>query len=111
MMSDQQSNKSGKRTSDRKRKYSGKGGSTKRNPKRGPPGILLTCETGREFKCRNEGLDIINHYFAGENGDNDEKDETSLSLEEELKMLKSRNKKSGSSRFDVYETGVYSIAS
>jgi THUMP domain len=29
------------------------------NPKRGGPGILITCETGREFKARREGLQIL----------------------------------------------------
>jgi tRNA(Ser,Leu) C12 N-acetylase TAN1 len=29
------------------------------NPKRGGPGILLTCETGREYKARNEALEIL----------------------------------------------------
>ena len=29
------------------------------NPRRGGPGILFTCETGREFKARREGLEIL----------------------------------------------------
>ena len=33
--------------------------STPQNPKRGGPGILLTCETGREFKARREALQIL----------------------------------------------------
>ena len=72
--------------------------------------MLLTCETGREFKCRAEGLDIIDHYFADENQGNAEEEETPLSLEEELEMLKSKNKKSKSSRFHFYETGGYRIS-
>jgi tRNA acetyltransferase TAN1 len=34
------------------------------NPKRGGAGFLLTCETGRERKCKREGLDIISHYYS-----------------------------------------------
>jgi tRNA(Ser,Leu) C12 N-acetylase TAN1 len=29
------------------------------NPRRGGPGILFTCETGREYKARREGLEIL----------------------------------------------------
>jgi tRNA acetyltransferase TAN1 len=32
---------------------------TTQNPKRGGPGILLTCETGREFKARREALQML----------------------------------------------------
>lgn len=32
-------------------------------PKRGGPGFLLTCEAGRESRCRGEGLDLIRHYY------------------------------------------------
>ena len=31
--------------------------------KRGWPGVLLTCERGREIKCQREGLDILSHYL------------------------------------------------
>jgi tRNA(Ser,Leu) C12 N-acetylase TAN1 len=34
-----------------------------RQPKRGGPGFLLTCEAGRESRCRGEGLDLIRHYY------------------------------------------------
>jgi tRNA acetyltransferase TAN1 len=74
-----------------------------RNPQRGGPGVLLTSEAGREHKCQVQGLDILNHYAT--HGDSNEgQNNTSLSLEEELKMLKSREAK-GSSMFGVYETG------
>eukprot|EP00978_Attheya_sp_CCMP212_P003397 scaffold7003_cov60-Attheya_sp.AAC.1 len=36
---------------------------SKKNVRRGGPGILLTCETGREFKCQREGLEILRHYY------------------------------------------------
>ena len=75
------------------------------NPKRGGPGILLTAETGREFKCQREGLEILGHYSAESIAEAaTEKESTSLSLEDELKILKS---KKGNSHpgFAVYETG------
>lgn len=34
-----------------------------RNPRRGGPGFLLTCDVGREVKCAREGKDIISHYY------------------------------------------------
>jgi tRNA(Ser,Leu) C12 N-acetylase TAN1 len=96
-----------------------KWGVINRRPKRGAPGMLLTCETGRERKCQREGLDILNHYLTtpdtaatsdhditsinphqGQEGDTT----TTLSLEEELKLLKSKKGSSESSSFGVYET-------
>jgi tRNA(Ser,Leu) C12 N-acetylase TAN1 len=41
-----------------------KQGNHKNNPKRGGPGMLLTCETGRERKCQNEGIDILTYYLS-----------------------------------------------
>lgn len=35
----------------------------KRNPQRGGPGVLITCERGREFKATREGTEILRHYF------------------------------------------------
>ena len=52
----------------KKRKYIDCGGGKKNKrkwwaansrPKRGSPGVLLTCETGRERKCQREGLQKI----------------------------------------------------
>ena len=34
------------------------------NPKRGKPGILVFCETGREKKCIAEGMEILDHYYT-----------------------------------------------
>ena len=84
---------------------------SKRNPKRGGPGFLLCCETGREIKCQREALDILNYYYfqVAMDGTNDsaEKSSTiveddcsqneghskewkkSLSMEEEIALLKS----------------------
>ncbi len=84
------------------------------NPKRGGPGVLLTCETGREKKCRQEALDILNHYHGRHdahtatkaNGKCDDMPSTgkkSLSLDEEIKQLQT---KKVSQIFSVYETGV-----
>lgn len=119
----------------KKRKYyasAASGGSSffhskHRNPKRGPPGMLLTCETGRETKCQREGLEILMHYYNGRDGneDNDSAntadssqvpptvDSKPLSLEEELKQLQQSNKnkkknKNSNDQTDplqVYDTG------
>ena len=94
------------------------------NPRRGGPGILMTCDTGREFKCQREGLEIIHHYFekycsrnakddANNNdagrGEEDTKDDEPLSLEEELKQLQAhQSKKTPSDKpqnFGIFETG------
>ncbi len=88
------------------------------NPKRGPPGILLFCETGRERKCLNEAMEILNHYYysidnkngggsssgnGSEGGvDDNGKAEKVMTLEEEIAMLKQQKKKAP---FHVYETG------
>ena len=75
--------------------------------------MLLTCETGREQKCQREGLEILNYYLPATNTaetsenqvDGDEEDGTAeLSLEEELKRLKSKKGSSEQSRFGVYDT-------
>jgi tRNA acetyltransferase TAN1 len=89
-----------------KRKYHDRGGKKYRkpNPRRGGPGVLLTSETQREHKCKVEGLDILKHYVTRDDSDKGEEDK-SLSLEEELKMLKSKEAVARSSMFDVYETG------
>jgi tRNA(Ser,Leu) C12 N-acetylase TAN1 len=115
-----------------KRKYRAKNHSNdnQRNPKRGGPGVLLTCETGREKKCRQEAIDILNHYYRmevrtnknsnnnkqgdGDNGDDDDDDathgedgnddNTPLSLDEEIKQLQTKKKEK--QIFSVYETGV-----
>ncbi|VEU33874.1 unnamed protein product [Pseudo-nitzschia multistriata] len=120
-------------TASKKRKYfdrGGGGGGHKRKwglltrPRRGNPGVLLTCETGREQKCKREGLEILNHYHrsaspgAGGSGsagegesennnddDNDDDRDQPLSLEEELSLLKSKKgSPDASSAFGEYET-------
>lgn len=35
----------------------------RQNPRRGGPGFLLTCDAGREGKCRREAQDIISYYY------------------------------------------------
>jgi hypothetical protein len=80
-----------------------------RAPRRGPPAIFVTCEAGRESKCKREAMDLIHHYYyasrpatiqqLAQNNDDensllekgskpDRHDEHSLSLEEELAMLR-----------------------
>eukprot|EP00980_Cylindrotheca_fusiformis_P029928 scaffold24046_cov127-Cylindrotheca_fusiformis.AAC.2 len=80
-----------------------------RNPRRGGPGVLMTCETGREVKCQREGMDILNHYCCCQSTPKDEaKDPDSssaLSLEEELKVLRTKKGANASSMFGVYDTG------
>jgi len=82
-----------------------------RNPKRGAPGILMTCETGRERKCRQEGLDILRYYWdilqektVGESAPAAAKADAQ-SLEEELAALK-KKKPAADELFGVYETGI-----
>ena len=78
-----------------------------KNPKRGGPGVLLTCETGRERKCRHEGIDILNHYFHSKNqqpADDDNNNGKPLSLEDEIKQLQATKKEK--QVFSVYETGT-----
>lgn len=102
----------------KKRKYQGNNnrGWKHRNPRRGGPGVLLTCETGRENKCRREGIAILQHYFplglsggidshhVDTNDSTQDDTKSSLTLEEELKMLRSQ-KPSASMKFSPYETG------
>eukprot|EP00934_Nitzschia_sp_Nitz4_P006307 Nitzschia sp. Nitz4//scaffold161_size51353//9361//10359//NITZ4_006941-RA/size51353-processed-gene-0.56-mRNA-1//1//CDS//3329537888//6297//frame0 len=84
--------------------------------KRGGPGILMTCETGKEFKCQREGLEIIQHYFDRQNSkttsnteeeDASKKKGDSLSLEEELKQLKEQRETDNNDvlSFGIFETG------
>jgi hypothetical protein len=78
-----------------------------RNPRRGFPGVMLTCETGRERKCQHEGMDILNHYCDPDTI-HQEKSNYVISLEEELKLLRSKNK-SANHMFSVYDTGIRGI--
>lgn len=109
-------------SSKKKRKYFDNGGgknkwrkwgASNRRPKRGAPGMLLTCETGRELKCKREGLEILNFYLpttdtaeTSENqvGGDEDHETTELSLEEELKRLKSKKGSAETSGFGEYDT-------
>eukprot|EP00571_Detonula_confervacea_P014809 CAMPEP_0172300950 /NCGR_PEP_ID=MMETSP1058-20130122/2944_1 /TAXON_ID=83371 /ORGANISM="Detonula confervacea, Strain CCMP 353" /LENGTH=433 /DNA_ID=CAMNT_0013010911 /DNA_START=30 /DNA_END=1331 /DNA_ORIENTATION=+ len=80
-------------------------------PRRGPPAIFLTCESGREKKCQREALELMHHYYyasrtavQNETKSEDETaaasslatsstqketlEEAPLSLEEEVAMLR-----------------------
>jgi hypothetical protein len=50
-----------------KRKFGsdGKGGGSPyaQLPRRGPPAIFVTCESGREKKCQRESLELMHHYY------------------------------------------------
>jgi tRNA(Ser,Leu) C12 N-acetylase TAN1 len=91
-----------------------------RNPPRGAPGILMTCETSRERKCQNEGLDILRYYWDSQHAANvaegvvaeadsvvaPAESEKLQSLEEEIEALKKANRKpAADDPFGVYETG------
>lgn len=116
-------------TKGRKRNYHHAGSNTtksKYQPKRGAPGILLTCDTGRDKKAKREGLQIMNYYYkqeccgGGKKEDDkmeEEEDTTNntkdakLSLEDELAELK-KDAGEGNSKpkfdygpFSEYETG------
>lgn len=84
----------------RKRPYS-----RQRNPPRGGPGILWTCETGRERKCLHQGLEMLQGVVATVENDEDNKKKTEqkMSLEEEISALKKQ--KNGDCPFSLYETG------
>ncbi|CAB9509186.1 THUMP domain-containing protein 1 [Seminavis robusta] len=82
-------------------------------PKRGGPGVLVTCDTGRDGKAKREGLEILEYYLekqatktsSKEETKNEEskseKDDKKLSLEEELAELKeSANDNSNSNSND-----------
>lgn len=83
--------------------------------------MLLTCEVTREIKCQREGIQILDYYHyrntkkKGKQSDDDsltsaaggnDNDKT-LSLEEELKQLQSKQNKDDDSpsAFSVYDTG------
>ena len=85
-----------------KRRFGGKG-APQPKPRRGPPAIFLTCESGRERKAQREALDLIHHYYylsrptTQKEAQNEETpsstksespDDQPLSLEEELAMLR-----------------------
>jgi tRNA(Ser,Leu) C12 N-acetylase TAN1 len=102
------------RPSASKRKYLSRSFNTTKNPKRGGPGILLTCETGREGKCRQEAIDIVNHYHDQMSGNTAAVDTTitessknTLSLDEEIQQIHRESQKTRANHiFSVYETGV-----
>lgn len=86
-----------------------------KNPRRGPPGILLFCETGREKKCIAEGMEILTHYYnkiqnQSDDGSSDTKSKDNnkkvLSLEEEIQMIKKEKK---GAPFQVYDTGCKGV--
>jgi len=94
----------GDRRTKNKRYFEGK--RDHRNPKRGGPGILLTCEGGREGKCRREGLEILQYYWENSQESQEQKnEERKMSLEEELAALKHTTNKDEIVPFTVYETG------
>jgi hypothetical protein len=60
-----------------KRKFgSGKGSPYAAAPRRGPPAIFITCESGREKKCQREALELMHHYYYLSRQDQDETNDT-----------------------------------
>jgi tRNA(Ser,Leu) C12 N-acetylase TAN1 len=82
---------------------------TVRNPpKRGAKGILLTCEAGRENKCKREGLEILKYDWETTQGDHStlqRKESKKLTLDEEIAVLNDKSTIHHGSPFTVYETG------
>lgn len=76
---------SDKRNNSHSKKKHGQNPHKRNNPRRGLPGVLLTCERGREKKCKREGLDILRYYLN--KNDAPVKDQKELTLEEEIAML------------------------
>jgi len=91
-----------------KRKFGGRGSHYGPTPRRGPPALFVTCESGREKKCQREALELIHHYYYGSKhtttdteskgtsedvtksspSTTTEEDDKPLSLQEELAMLR-----------------------
>jgi len=47
-----------------KRKFgSGRGSPYAAAPRKGPPAIFVTCESGREKRCQREALELMHHYY------------------------------------------------
>ena len=56
----------GKSTDARNRKGkfgSGRGATYATAPRRGPPAVFVSCESGREKKCQREALELLHHYY------------------------------------------------
>lgn len=109
------------------------------NPRRGGPGILVTCEAGREHQCQRDALEIVRHYYSssdnlltkdacGKTTSVSDKKESSafqvptrpLDLEEEISMLQQgvcsevvcqgeRTKHVSKEPFQIYDTGVRGV--
>ena len=94
----------GGETRGNKRRYGGKGSQYGPAPRRGPPALFVSCESGREKKCQREALELIHHYYyasrpallQNKTQNSEGKiapsptplEEVPLSLDEELSMLR-----------------------
>jgi tRNA(Ser,Leu) C12 N-acetylase TAN1 len=104
MSSEARSTDNGKAQGGKRKPYFHRSHRKFQNPKRGAPGILLTCETSREIKCRREGLEILDYYWnRSSSPQSSAATDKKQSLEEELAALK--NKKSKEPAFVEFETG------
>ena len=65
-----------------KRKFgSGKGSSYAHAPRKGPPAIFVSCESGREKKCQWEALELMHHYYYSSRHDPDEQNDAKTQLQ------------------------------
>merc|ERR1719232_55173 len=104
-----------KKPQGRRKRNNHSGALTATKPKRGSPGFLLTCETGREVKCQREGIELLLYYYnsGGMELDHDcIEEKATLSLDEEISMLKKKKYSCSSDEknpFTLYETGCRGI--
>jgi hypothetical protein len=62
-----------------KRKFgSGKGSPYAAAPRKGPPAIFVSCESGREKKCQREALELLHHYYYLSKQAQDEINDTTI---------------------------------
>jgi tRNA(Ser,Leu) C12 N-acetylase TAN1 len=78
------------------------------NPPRGAPGILWTCEQGREVKCEREGREILQYYYAT-NSPAANTAPAKLTLDQELASLQ-RQQRLEKEVFPLFDTGCQGTA-
>lgn len=80
--------------------------SRRNNPRRGFPGVLCFCETGKEIKCEREAKDILQYYYEKSHEDrSDQSVGQTLTLEEEIAMINNGGMSDSASFLKVYDTG------
>jgi tRNA(Ser,Leu) C12 N-acetylase TAN1 len=81
------------------------------NPPRGAPGILWTCEQGREVKCEREGREILQYYHHATNCSPAAANtaQAKLTLDQELASLQ-RQQRVEKEVFPLFDTGCQGTA-